>query len=332
MQLVLNTEGLVMRVRDGVFCVSTGDEFRKFSPDQLNSIAITEPCMLSSAAVMLAAETGIPIYLFDRIGDAQACLRSPYFESISTLRRRQVYFSDDVEGAQWVLEQFVHKTEHQLQLLKWLKNRRAAYAKNIEETMRQMQEALEQLPPVKGDIQAPGRAWNALLMGWEGNQGRRYWSRLGALMPEGWQFKGRSRRPAKDRFNAVLNYSYGMLYTKVEQAIFAAGLDPHLGILHVDQYDRPTLAYDLIEPFRPWADRLIVEYVFSDLAEEDHFERFKDGFYLSRNGKRVFIPLFNEWLRTKVRWQGRQQSREQHIFTAAALLAKRIRKISKRPE
>ncbi len=331
MQLVLNSPGLVMRVRNGVFHVSTGDDFRKFSPDQVESIAVTEPCMLSSAAIMLAADTGIPIYLFNRIGDAQACLRSPYFESLATLRRKQVYFSDATEGAEWVLEQFAAKTEQQLKLLKWLKNRRTSQASKIEKVMEQMEQSLTLLPSPHGELQAPSRAWNALLMGWEGNQGRRYWSCLGSAMPANLRFKGRSRRPAKNPFNALLNYSYGMLYTKVEQAIFAAGLDPHLGILHVDQYDRPTLAYDLIEPFRPWADRLVVEYFLSGSMEEDHFERFEEGCYLSRNGKRVFIPRFNEWLLGKIRWQGRQQSREQHIFTAATLLAKRIRETTKRP-
>lgn len=56
-----------------------------------------------------------------------------------------------------------------------------------------------------------------------------------------------------------LNYYYGMLYTIVEGALFAAELDPHLGILHIDTHNKPVLAFDLIEIFRPWVDALLIE-------------------------------------------------------------------------
>jgi CRISPR-associated protein Cas1 len=63
------------------------------------SHACRKRALLSSAAVQLAARSDIPIYFFDRYGDAEACLRSPYFESLATLRRKQVYFSDRKEGS-----------------------------------------------------------------------------------------------------------------------------------------------------------------------------------------------------------------------------------------
>ncbi|MFO7558792.1 MAG: CRISPR-associated endonuclease Cas1 [Desulfobacterales bacterium] len=57
-------------------------------------------------------------------------------------------------------------------------------------------------------------------------------------MPEKYQFSGRSRRPAKDPFNAVLNYCYGMLYSRVEKACILSGLDPFVGFLHTDNYNK----------------------------------------------------------------------------------------------
>lgn len=42
-----------------------------------------------------------------------------------------------------------------------------------------------------------------------------------------------------------------MLYSVVEAGLFTAGLDPYLGILHADAHKKPTLSFDLIEPFRP---------------------------------------------------------------------------------
>ena len=55
---------------------------------------------------------------------------------------------------------------------------------------------------------------------------------------------------AKDLFNAILNYGYGVLYAQIEQAIILAGLDPYAGFLHADRPGKPSLVLDLIEEFR----------------------------------------------------------------------------------
>lgn len=328
MQLVLNTHGLALKVKDKAFFVTVGDESRVISPEQVKSIAVTAPCMLSSAAITLAADAEIPIYFFDRVGDAHSCLRSPYFESLATLRRKQVYFSDSKAGGAWVVEQFRHKTAHQVQVLKYLKDRKSRYASDIGNCILELEKRLVELEKKN---KTPSAAWSASLMGWEGHQAKLYWQMVAACMPEGWTFDGRSRRPAKDPFNAMVNYLYGMLYSIVEQATFAAGLDPHLGILHTDEYDRPTLSYDLIEPFRPWVDRFIVEKVLQKEVEPSFFEPVEGGVFLSNNGKRFLIPQFNGWMQGQARWQFRQLTREAHIYHAAADLARLINETVKRP-
>lgn len=328
MQLVLNTHGLVLKVRNKAFFVTAGDESRAISPEQVKSIAVTAPCMLSSAAIELASEAEIPIYFFDRVGDARSCLRSPYFESLASLRRKQVYFSDSKAGAAWVLEQFRHKTAHQVQVLKYLKDRKSRRGGGIDNCILELEKRLGELDKKN---QAPSSAWSASLMGWEGRQAKLYWQTVAACMPEEWAFVGRSRRPAKDPFNAMVNYLYGMLYAIVEQALFAAGLDPHLGILHTDEYDRPTLSFDLIEPFRPWVDRFIVEKALQKEVEASFFEPVEGGVFLSDNGKRFLIPEFNGWMQRQVRWQSRQLTREAQIYHAAADLARTINETMKRP-
>lgn len=328
MQLVLNTHGLLLKVKNKVFFVTAGDASRAISPEQITSIAITAPCMISSAAIELAAEADIPIYFFDHMGDARSCLRSPYFESLATLRRKQVYFSDATAGASWVLDQFRHKTAHQLQVLKYLKNRSPKQAPEVDECVQALQTGINDL---NEKVEPPSATWSASLMGWEGHQAKLYWRSVAICMPTEWTFDSRSRRPAKDAFNAMVNYLYGMLYAIVEQALFAAGLDPHLGILHTDDYDRPTFSYDLIEPFRPWMDRLIVEKIFQDEIEPSFFEPVEGGIFLSDNGKRFLIPAFNGWMQGQVRWQNRQLTREAHIYHAAALLARTIDTAVQRP-
>lgn len=324
MQLVLHTPGLTLKVKAGSFSITAGEEHRLVSPKQLNSIAVTAGCLISSAAIELAVEHDLPIYFFDEIGDATACLRSPYFESIASLRRKQVYFDDSAEAIDWVLEIMRVKTTGQLSVLAYLRNRKRAQAQGVNEAIFFLEQNLGAIPLPESNALDD---LSARLMAWEGLQSKRYWATVSAALPPSWQFDRRSRRPATDGFNAALNYLYGMLYTVVEQAIFAAGLDPHLGILHVDQYDAPTLAFDLIEPFRPLVDRLLIKQFMGHHASPSLFDQRGPGWYLNSSGKRLFIPLFNEWLETRSRFNGRERTNRLHIYQAAADLAREIAKL-----
>lgn len=321
MQLVLNTPGMALKVRNGAFEASAAEDRRLISPQQVEGIAITAGCLISTAAIELAVKYDLSIYLFDEVGDAVGCLRSPYFESIATLRRKQVYFGDAPAGGTWILEQFRQKTENQLKNLTFLADRRPSLQPVIQKAMLQLETELQHLDTLVGKT---AEEHGPTLMGWEGSLARKYWAMVAECLPPAWQFAKRSRRPAEDGFNAALNYLYGMLYTIVEQALFSAGLDPHLGILHADEYDQPTLAFDLIEPFRPWIDQLLCGQFLRSEVQVEFFEKRNEGWFLNSAGKRFFIPAFHACLDEVVRWQNRQMTRRAHIYRAAGELAKTI--------
>ena len=126
MQLVLDTKGLEVIKKDGVFHIKGEKGSKAISPAKLDSIAITASVMISSDAIALAIQHQVPILVFDRIGKAKARLWSPYFESIATLRRHQVRFAESPESMAWMLELFALKTEAQIENLRYLKSRRSA--------------------------------------------------------------------------------------------------------------------------------------------------------------------------------------------------------------
>ena len=68
--------------------------------------------------------------------------------------------------------------------------------------------------------------------------------------------EGRTRRPPRDRMNALLSFLYAMLMNDCRSAIESVGLDPQLGFLHAVRPGRAALALDLMEEFRHQADRL----------------------------------------------------------------------------
>ncbi len=84
----------------------------------------------------------------------------------------------------------------------------------------------------------------------EAQAARRYWPLL----------MGADFRRDRDAWgsNALLNYGYAVLRATVARAVVAAGLHPTIGINHANRGNALALADDLIEPFRPLVDALVL--------------------------------------------------------------------------
>lgn len=316
MQLVLDTKGLKVDRQRNMFYVEAPDGKTKgISPHKVSSIAVTHPCLISSSAVELAAQYEIPIYFIGFTGKVVARLSSPYFGSIATLRRQQVLFSMSEEATQWMVGIYLLKLENQVKNLKWLPSGK--------EFGEHLQNQLHRFKNCLGKTMNQARTQ---LLAAEAVAAKLYWQALATMLPAHVDFEKRSRRPAEDSFNAALNYLYGMLYSVVEQGLFAAGLDPHLGIFHADEYNKPVLAFDFIEPFRPWVDRLLIEQFLEHRVPASFFTRRKEyGVILNKEGKSFFIPLFNEWLRSERLWGGKKTNIKNHIYLLAGRFANKLR-------
>ena len=94
-----------------------------------------------------------------------------------------------------------------------------------------------------------------------------------------------SPRLAANPANAMLNYLYALLESEARLAAAALGLDPGLGVLHVDTSARDSLACDLMEAVRPQVDAYVLDWVLSQpLCREWFFEQ--------RNGNCRLIASF----------------------------------------
>lgn len=322
MQLVLDTKGLTLSKKNGIFHVFDDKRERVISPGKLSSIAITANVRIDSSAVTLAVKHEIPILFFDNIGRPQARLWRPYFSTISTLRRKQVYFADHPAATAWMIDSFELKAQGQVKNLVKLKSYRKGLSSKLTTTITTIKANAHNLEPFRETLIGTSRN---NIMGVEGAMARAYWGALGSHLPRAYRFKQRSRRPAKDIFNAALNYLYGMLYTVVEGAILSTGLDTHLGLLHTDEYTKPTLTFDLIEPFRPWMDLLLIEACFKKEIDTSFFTKNQYGIFLNKAGKAYFIPLFNDFMRSNSDFLGQNTSTKNHIYGLADKLTSRIR-------
>lgn len=82
-----------------------------------------------------------------------------------------------------------------------------------------------------------------------------YWKRV---FPDFLEFK-------RERYglppNNLLNYGYAILRAAVARSLVGSGLLPTLGIFHRNQYNAYCLADDIMEPYRPFVDKVVCEIV-----------------------------------------------------------------------
>jgi len=122
-------------------------------------------------------------------------------------------------------------------------------------------------------------------------------------IPEHWRNFGSrvsalsgSPRLAANPVNAILNYLYALLEAECRLAIAALGLDPEMGVLHMDTINRDSLACDLMEPIRPEVDAYVLNrIVYHPLKRSWFFEE--------RNGNcRLMSDLTSQLAETAPTW------------------------------
>ncbi|NLB69129.1 MAG: CRISPR-associated endonuclease Cas1 [Lentisphaerae bacterium] len=133
--------------------------------------------------------------------------------------------------------------------------------------------------------------------GAEGIAAALYFQRMASYFPENMPFLKRTRRPPRDPANALLSFGYTVVMSEVEGVIRSHGLDAAIGCLHTDKTNTPSLALDLMEPFRPAIVDLLVLNIVNHLMvkPEGSFEYHDDGgVYLNEDGRRSFFLAYEQ--------------------------------------
>ena len=263
--------------------------------------------MLSTPLMHRLADDGIGLVLLDGNGRFKARLEGPVSGNV-LLRRAQHTQSADADFAlRFARSCVAGKIRNARQVLL----RGARDARNEEESAR-IARAAEDLAAALRSV--PGTSDADILRGVEGEAARQYFAGLNLLVREDarpvFQMDGRSRRPPRDRMNALLSFLYSMLMNDCRSAVEAAGLDPQVGFLHALRPGRAALALDLMEEFRPFADRLALTLINrGQIAGDDFVEREGGAVLLEGDARKVVV----------VAWQERKQEELTHPLLAQAI-------------
>lgn len=325
MHVVLNSYGASMKRSNSLFEISTAVGKQQLHPKDIKTISISKGARISSDAVLLAIQFQIDVLFVDATGKPQGRVWSIKFGSISDVRRFQIEFLYSAQAVEWVKELVTEKINNQVAiLLAFNRARDTSLYRKLQAAINSLEDYKSKIRKLEGDIVADIAP---TLRGWEGAASKKYFAVISQVLPETYRFDKRSQHPALDKFNAMLNYGYGMLYGKIEGCLIKAGIDPYVGVFHRDGYNRPALVFDIIEKYRVWVDFVAIHLCLQEAMSEECFRQEGKAVLLDTLGKRILIQAINDYLAEIIPMNGLERSRTAHIQRFAHQLTATFRKV-----
>jgi CRISPR-associated endonuclease Cas1/CRISPR-associated protein Cas4 len=243
---------------------------------------ISQVCLFGGARITMPAlqecmRREIPVSLFSTGGW--------YYGAVDPVENRQVH----VRVAQFREAESERGLEIARRIVAdKIANQRTIIRRNAASSDRSLLRRLEH--SAKRALDAPDRE---TLLGLEGSAAREFWGAYSTLFTPEWRPRGRTRRPPEDPVNAMLSFAYALLVKDCRLAVRTAGLDPFYGVFHTAHHGRPSLALDLMEPFRPLvADSVVLLCVKRGEVRENDFIKTGQAVAMNQRARRALIRAY----------------------------------------
>ena len=257
--LYVTTPDTYLRLDNDTLRVEVNRETRLRVPlHHLSAVVCFGHINLSAPLMHLLADRGIALVLLDDNGRFKARLEGAVSGNVLLRQAQFQRVADPAFTLDMARASVAGKIKNTRQVLQ--RGAREAKAEDEANALARLADDLAaSLRALPGEDSLDG------VRGIEGEAARRYFSGLNLLVRAdqraAFAMDGRTRRPPRDRLNALLSFLYAMWMNDCRSALEAAGLDPQVGFLHALRPGRASLALDLMEEFRPWADRLALTLI-----------------------------------------------------------------------
>lgn len=287
----------VGRSGDGLSVTRPEGEKQRFGAREVSDVVIHGHAQITTQALRLCAKDGIPVHFVTTSG---AHLGTFGQRPNAVQRRIRQYrgLSDPQSALAYARQLIGAKLELQLRHVLRSSRKQSELRERVASALDDMRVA------IKGAARATSRE---SVMGYEGAGARAYFQALANLVhPDaGAEMvpNGRTRRPPRDPFNALLSFAYTLLYRDMVSAIMRVGLEPAFGFLHQPRSSSLPLALDLMELFRvPVVDMAVLGAVNRRMFDpEQHFVRTGQQVWLSDEGRRRLIAVYEQRKHTEHR-------------------------------
>lgn len=257
----------------------------------LEQLALVGNVQLTTPAATLLLERGVDVVFLSTYGKFRGRLMCDG-SKFADLRHLQLQITSDVHRALEIARPIVTTKVNNQRVVLQRRAERVPGAQRALRGMMRMRRRAERTRSIDK------------LRGFEGKAGAFYFEAVRALLPTDWGFEKRDYYPPPDPFNALLSFGYTLLLKDVKAGIHLVGLDPYLGFFHALGRNRPALALDLMEEFRPViVDSMALDIVANRQLEPEDFERTEDPrrpCQLSEAGVQIVLEQYERRLQTRL--------------------------------
>ena len=286
----------VGRTGEQLKVVCEGEKDQRFPIEDVQTLVIHGNSQVTTQALHLCASHGITVHWLSGSGNYVGCMSTDSGKVQRRIRQFQA-LSDPGTCLHLARKLAMARAEGQLKYV--LRGTRgSARPEAVGKALAQMRAALKGMAHAEGVDTVRGH---------EGVAARAYFSALPFLLSDGipdeMKPTGRSRRPPRDRFNALLSFGYALLYRSVMQAAIAVQLEPALGFFHTPRSAAHPLVLDLMELFRVpvWDVALVGSVNRKQWDPQEDFSVTKERVWLSDAGRRKAIGIYER--RLKETWR-----------------------------
>jgi CRISPR-associated protein Cas1 len=254
--LYITTQGAYLsKERESLLIRVDEQTKRQFPIHTLGGVVCFGNVSFSPFALGLCGQSGVTVSLLSEQGRFLARVEGPISGNV-LLRRAQYHASDGPQAPQIARAMITAKIANARTVLLRAQRDQPSAPEDLNR-------ASNRLAAILGDFDKPLDL--DAIRGAEGEAAVAYFNVFNQLIltqKEDFLFEGRSRRPPRDRVNAMLSFLSVILAHDARSACETVGLDPQVGFLHGDRPGRASLALDLMEELRPvLVDRLVLSLI-----------------------------------------------------------------------
>ncbi len=323
MVLTIQEYGAKVGKRSNCLTITSSKGEKEISADKVKELHIYPACHISADAIQLCMERDIWILFLDKYGDPKGEILPFSGGSSPIYKRNQILLARKREGVELVKGFLLKKIDNRvLQLERILiESADGDEVLYLNTRIKRLKEAEEKLKDVQGnDIDEVRET----LQGIEGSAGRAYFESISFLLPDDMKFSQRMRN-AQDVYNCALNYLYGILYAKIKKLMYQCRLDPYIGVMHVDTYNKPTFVFDFIECQRIICEEIAYQICHDRLITMDDMEPDSSGRLLfMEDAKKLLVSRFYSAFQEKVVFGKKRITRERKIYMELLQVAEKI--------
>ncbi len=238
--LYVTEQGASISVGGGKFVIDCKNNLRREIPEEtVDSIVVFGNVQVTYGAQKKILEKGISMSFLSTRGSYFGRLHSTAHPNPYRFKR-QVYMSDN--GAQRVLFAKITlraKIHNQIVLLR--RYNRHSGDIHLEDELLHMASCEKKIE---------NAATIEEIMGYEGIAARYYFKGLSRLVDEKFRFSGRSKRPPRDPFNALLSLGYTIVFYEIYAELENQNIHPYISFVHSLKDHHPAMVSDLLEEWR----------------------------------------------------------------------------------